>query len=180
MAVLTPRGGFLAVVVLALRCLVAYAGPITEPQAKASLLLNLAAFVEWPPNVLGPTDRLTICVAGDPDVLAALRGYDARPLDGRSVAPRAIGGDDDPSACHILFVSASRDRHALMQRVADRPVLTVGDAPEFARQGGVLRVFFEQSRLRFEVNTTTVARTKLRVSSKMLGLARLVRSDDGS
>lgn len=177
MAVLSGRGILFTAALVALRGIAAYGGPLTEPQAKANLLFNLAAFIEWPANVLGPTDRISICVAGDPDVIAALRAYEGRMIEGRSVTSRAIVDSEEPAGCHIIFVSVSRDRLALVQRVADRPVITVGDAPEFARQGGALRVFFEQSRLRFEINTTTVARTKLRVSSKMLGLARLVRSE---
>ena len=178
MAVLIRRGSILAAACVAFRCVVIAAGPLTEPQAKASLLFNLGGFVEWPPAALGASDRINICVAGDPDVLEALRPYAGRHIDGRGVTSRAVVDDEDPAGCHILFVSASRDRLALVYRVADRPIVTVGDSPEFARQGGALRVFFEQSRIRFEINTTTVARAKLRVSSKMLGLARLVRSGD--
>ena len=177
MAVLKRRGLLLAAVVVSTLCVpIVQAGPFTEPQAKASLLFNLASFVEWPPGVLAPTDRLTICVAGDQDVLAALRPYEAQQIDGHGVTSRAVVDDEDVSGCHILFVSASKDRLGLVQRIAGRPIITVGDGPDFARQGGALRVFFEQSRLRFEINTTTVARAKLRVSSKMLGLARLIKN----
>jgi len=159
-------------------CFVSDAGPITEPQAKASLLFNLVAFVEWPGRALGPGDRVSICVAADPDIVAALRPYDGRAIDGHPVSSRAIADDADPSACHILFVSGSRAQGlALVGRAVDRSVLTVGDGAEFARQGGAIRVFFEQSRLRFEINTTVVSRAQLKISSKMLGLARLVRSD---
>jgi hypothetical protein len=176
-ALLSGPGLVLAAGLIVLRAFALGAGPITEPQAKASLLFNLISFIEWPAAALGPADRLTICVAGDPDVLAALRSYEDRQIDGRGMTARAIGDGEEPAGCHVLFISASRERLALVQRVANRPVMTVGDGPEFARQGGALRVFFEQSRLRFEINTSTVARTKLRVSSKMLGLARLVRSE---
>jgi hypothetical protein len=159
-------------------CLVSGAAPITEPQAKASLLFNLIAFVEWPSGALGPGDRVSICVAADQDVLAALRPYDGRAIDGHPVSSRAIADNDDPSACHILFVSGSRAQGmTLVRRAVDRSVLTVGDGGQFARQGGALRVFFEQSRLLFEINTTTVARAGLKISSKMLGLARIVTSD---
>jgi hypothetical protein len=176
-ALLSCRRIPFAIAALALCGAAGVAGPITEPQAKAQLLFNVAAFVEWPPAVIGPTDRIGICVAGDPDVFAALRPYDGRPIEGRAVSIRALSADEDPAGCHIIFISSSRDRLALVHRVANRPVITVGDDLEFARQGGALRVFFEQSRLRFEINTSTVERTKLRISSKMLNLARLVRSE---
>ena len=177
MALLSRRAIALAITAVALGRAIGAAGPITEPQAKAQLLFNVAAFVEWPPAVMGPSDRIGICVAGDPDVFAALRSYDGRPIDGRAVSVRSLSPDEDPVGCHIIFIASSRDRLALVHRVANRPVITVGDDPEFARQGGALRVFFEQSRLRFEINTTTVERTKLRISSKMLNLARLVKSE---
>lgn len=169
----------LVAAVVAVRSLVSYAAPITEPQAKASLLFNLAAFVEWPSAALAGGDRLSICVAGDADVLLALRSFDGRAIDGHAIASRAIAEDEDPTSCHILFVSGAREQTmTLVRRAADRPVLTVGDGAQFARQGGTLRVFFEQSRLRFEINTTNAARTRLRISSKMLGLARVVKSEN--
>lgn len=179
MAVLKPRCAIALVFGgLALAGVAAYANPITEPQAKASLLYNLPAFVEWPAASLGAGDPLSICVAGDPDVLAALRPVESRAIDGHPLAPRPIDDDGDPSGCHILFVSGARaGALALVRRAADRPVLTVGDGGDFVQQGGALRVFFEQSRLRFEINATTVSRTRLRISSKMLGLARVVRSE---
>lgn len=169
----------LGAAIIMARSLVSHAGPITEPQAKASLLFNLGAFVEWPATALAGGERLAICVAGDPDVLVALRPFEGRSIDGHAVVSRAVADDDDPSTCHILFISGSREQAlALVRRAGDRPVLTVGDGPQFVRQGGTLRVYFEQSRLRFEINTTTAARTRLKISSKMLGLARVVKSEN--
>jgi hypothetical protein len=72
--------------IVVVRSFVLYAGPITEPQAKASLLFNLAAFVEWPPGALAAGDRLSICVAGDADVLLALRPFEGRAIDGHAIA----------------------------------------------------------------------------------------------
>lgn len=160
-------------------CAVASGGPLTEPQAKASLLFNLAAFVEWPAAALAADTPLHICVSGDADVLAALKPFDGKPIDGHVLASRAVADDEDAAGCHILFVGGSRDPGvALVRRVADRPVMTVGDGDRFVREGGALRIFFEQSRLRFEINTTNVARARLKISSKMLGLARLVKGND--
>jgi hypothetical protein len=177
-AVLRRHSGLaLAGAILALRCAIGYANPITEPQAKANLLFNLPGFVEWPADVLAEGSRLSICVAGDPDVLAALRPFEGQPMGGHVVTSRAIADDGDPLGCHIVFVSGAREQAlGLVRRAADRPVLTVGDGVQFARQGGALRVFFEQARLRLEVNMTVAASTGLKLSSKMLRLARPVRS----
>ena len=57
------------------------------------------------------------------------------------------------------------------------PVLTVGEADRFARRGGMIGFFFEDNRVRLEVNRAAAERAGLRVSSKLLAVARLVKPD---
>jgi preprotein translocase subunit Sec61beta len=52
-------------------------------------------------------------------------------------------------------------------------VLTVGESEAFARQGGMIRFFEEDNRLRFEINPTAAEKVGLRISSKLLKLARI-------
>jgi hypothetical protein len=55
------------------------------------------------------------------------------------------------------------------------PVLTVGEADRFLADGGLIRFFLEANRLvRFEVNLPAVERTPLKISSKLLRLAKVV------
>jgi len=151
---------------------------VTEAQAKAVLLYNVLAFVDWPPAA--PSDkRFVIGVAGDAEVLAALRPVDGQVVKGHTVSVRDVGEEDDPTGCHVLYLSGARERmnSTLLRRVAHAPVLTVGDDSEFAHRGGIISVCFEQSRLRFDVSLTNASRAQLKISSKVLGLARKVTSD---
>ncbi|MCP5112540.1 MAG: YfiR family protein, partial [bacterium] len=56
--------------------------------------------------------------------------------------------------------------------------LLVGDREDFARRGGMIALFVENSRVRFSVNQASVERSGLRVSSKLLTLAREVVAGD--
>jgi hypothetical protein len=50
--------------------------------------------------------------------------------------------------------------------------LVVGESTDFAERGGGIQFFLEDNRLRFAVNVDAVQRSGLRISSKLLALAK--------
>ncbi len=61
------------------------------------------------------------------------------------------------------------------QRIGGRPVLTIGESDRMLAQGGVIRFYIEDNRTRFEVNTDAAQAARLKLSAKLLKLARLYR-----
>ena len=53
-------------------------------------------------------------------------------------------------------------------------MLLVGEQDGFATQGGLINFYLEQNRVRFEINPGEARRREVRISSKLLGLARIV------
>jgi hypothetical protein len=151
---------------------------VTQAQAKAALLYNLLAFVDWPQGAVDDKS-FVIGVAGDAEVLEALRHVGARAIKGHPVAVRDIHEDDDPTQCHVLYLAADRDRMTsdLLHRVSGAPVLTVGNGSEFEKRGGIVFVYFERAHLRFDVSLPNANKAQLKISSKVLGLARSVTAD---
>jgi hypothetical protein len=145
-------------------------GRFDEYQVKAAFIFNFAKFVAWPDSSATP---LVIGIAGeDPfgDLLDnAVRGKTAA---GRTIEVRRLGDKDDPHGCNILFVSASEKRRFadLIQR-AGNGVLTVGELPEFAQDGGVVRFFIENNRVRFQINAKAVEKSGLKIHSQLMSLA---------
>ena len=58
---------------------------------------------------------------------------------------------------------------------ANKPVLTVGETDAFMRAGGVIRFYLDDGRVRFEINPDAAARAGVKVSSKLLNLARIYK-----
>jgi len=56
-------------------------------------------------------------------------------------------------------------------------VLTVGEMPHFVQSGGAVNFILEGNKVRFEINTDAAARARLKLSSKLLALARSVVED---
>ena len=79
--------------------------------------------------------------------------------------------------CHLLFISPSEKGRLpeILARLGKTPTLTVSDLEEFARQGGMVGFYKESGKLRFEINTRAAEQTGLKISSRLLQLARIVR-----
>ena len=69
----------------------------------------------------------------------------------------------------------SRAGSRLIEVLKDAPVLTVTDFGQFAAMGGTTNLFVEEGRIRFAVNLEATARARLRISSRLLSLAKLVK-----
>ena len=144
--------------------------PVTESQVKAAFLYNFASFVVWP----GPSDGpLVIGIAGD-DAFAEIVGQvvRGRKVNNREFQTRRVKSADDPSGCHMLYVGVMRPHDAaeLMERVRG-PVLTVGETPQFLRDGGMVRFYLENNKVRFQINQKNAETAGLKVSSQLLALA---------
>jgi hypothetical protein len=147
---------------------------LSAPDATAAYLLNFARFTEWPESALPPSAPIVICAA-DQDVAEALeRWVRGRLAQDRVVRARRLRPVDSVAECAVLYVTgADQARTAQLLRVAgSAPILTVGDTPGFARWGGGIELMLEHGRMVFMVNRAAVERTGLRLSSRLLGVAR--------
>lgn len=148
-----------------------------EYQVKAVYLFNFTRFVEWPDSG-APAAPLTICVAATnpfgPALAETLRGeqVNGRPLEARVVVNQAAG-------CDVLFVPRGVAHDTYLRAARGRPVLTVGESPGFLAGGGMVNFVLEDGKVRFEIDANAAAGAKLRISSRLLRLARTKASDAG-
>lgn len=175
----TVGGAGLLLLALLLPCPIrAQAEGPTEYQIKAAFLFNFAQFVQWPPDAFAATDdSLTIGVVGTdpfgPYLDAIIRGEQ---VGDHHLAVRRFASVEQAVACQILFVGTldKRELARLFERLKDHPVLTVGDAEGFARQGGMIRFVTENNRIRLRINLAAAEATNLKLSSKLLRPAEIV------
>lgn len=99
--------------------------------------------------------------------------------------PFAIRRFQDPKAvagCHIVFVGrrlAVPVRAAAVDVAANSSVLLVGEMPGFAQQGAVVNFFVVGNRIRFEMNPEAARQRGLKISAKVLNLAKIVGDPQG-
>ncbi len=150
-----------------------------EYQVKAAFILNFARFVEWPPEAFrSPSDPIATCILGqDPFGHWLKDTVEGRTIDGRALVLRRISTPEEAVTCHILFVSASEPKRtwSALSETRRSGLLTVGETPEASRCGAVITFILEEDRIRFEINTQAADRGKMRFSSRLLSLAKVVR-----
>jgi hypothetical protein len=149
----------------------------SEYELKAAFLYNFAKFVEWPAGAFSEASApIVVGVVGDDPFKGSLDSVEGKSANGHQVSIRRLSASQDLRSCHVLFVSSS-ERKRLDQIVAslgDASVLTVGEMEGFATNGGMIRLTMEDSKVRFEINAGTARRARLKVSSKLLSLAKRV------
>ena len=160
---------------------VARANEASEYQVKAAFVYNFVQFVEWPASAFKGTVKapLQIAIVGnDPfngmlDRVVAGKVVNGHPLVVRHFATAG----DVCQPCHVMFVCAQSEQQfgLAMQKLGCAGLLTVGETDGFLDAGGIIRLYQEGNHIRFDVNRGAADRAGLRVSSKLLKLAKTVR-----
>lgn len=147
----------------------------SEYLVKAAFLYHFAQFIEWPADVPGKVPpSLSICVLGKSPFGNALSTISGKKVRNRQVAITYLNQIEELKECDILFISTSEKAKLaqIMAAVASRPILTVSDIKRFVAAGGMIGFVSENDELRFEISQRAAQRSSLRVSAKLLKLAR--------
>jgi uncharacterized protein DUF4154 len=151
------------------------AEPPLEYQLQAAYVSKFLRFVKWPG---GRAETFHVGVVGDPEFRQAMDALDGYPVGDRAVEVRHVESPEALAGLHVLVVgpSASNGRADQYLRAArDWPILTVGDATGFGQAGGIIEFVVVEDTVRFEINLAAADRVGLKLSSRLLRLARHVR-----
>jgi hypothetical protein len=150
---------------------------------KAAFLYNFANYIEWPATTFpSPQSPFIIGVLGPDPFGSLLEQLTKKTVRGRPIVYRHFDSPQNVGECNILFIGVTvSDADCLAAIAATRGhhVLIVTEANGLARRGSVVNFFVEQNKLRFEINPAAAQQRALRISSKLLSLARLVEPSGG-
>ncbi len=148
---------------------------------KAAFLHKFASFVEWPTaSFPRPETPLRIGILGDEQLWRDLAELARdRDRDGRHVTVVRLSPGDTLGGFHILYLKASSPaRIADLLGYVPEGTLTVADSDGVHPRGSVLSFFLEEGRVRFGASLEAATRQKLRLSSRLLAVARVVLGPD--
>ena len=150
----------------------------TEAGVKAAFLYKFANYIEWPANAFAsPSAPLVIGVMGSEEIAAELeRLVPGRNVNGHPVAVKRLKSGESASGVHIVFVGreqggaaaavhAAREQGALTVTETERGLEATGSAINFVSGG---------ERVAFEVSLESAEKSGVRISSRMLAVAKRV------
>jgi hypothetical protein len=163
---------------LFLSVLAAQSNKSREYAVKAAMLFNFTKFVEWPESAFdNPQASIVFGIIGDQRLGFDLqRMASGEKVQGRSIVIRNMRFGDDLRGCHILLVGASERQHTaqILAGLQAVHVLTVSEIDGFADAGGAVEIVMEGDQARFVVNLDVARQRNLRVSAKVLAMARVI------
>ncbi len=147
---------------------------------KAAYLTKFVPFIQWPDNAFaGAGAPVTICILGDDpfgmalDRAANAPGNGARPLRVRRIAVTDTADVGALASCQIAYVSDPLVGLDVLDGVKNKPVVTVTDSG--MRQHGIISFANVDNHVRFDIDNDAAEQSGLRISSKLLELARSVK-----
>jgi hypothetical protein len=189
---LAPAGGCLRILLVVLlvaaqllapKAAAAQQDSAGEYEIKAAMLYNLMEFVDWPPSAYASAQSPDVlCVLGwDPfgNSLASL--VSDKTIDGRPVQIRHVKNGEQIRACHVLYISSSERKRLgeILSNLSGASVLTVGEMSQFAERGGMIQFTLEDKQVHFQVNLDAASRSGLKISARLLALARVLKYTSG-
>jgi hypothetical protein len=180
------------------------ASPRGEYETKAGYLLNFVEFIEWPSESFPDTTSPVILgVIGQDPFGVELDKLQDTQISGRKLRIKRFKGalefrgEETPGrrqdglalkrakkiadlrSCHMLFVSSSESNFLplILKPLKGASVLTVSESEAFAREGGVINFLDGSDRVRIEINLDAAEQARLKISSKLLSLAKVIRTE---
>lgn len=155
----------------------------TEYDLKAAYVYNFSKFITWPSTAFESSESdFKIVVFGSSPITGVLyKALKNRKIMGREISIKVIYSLDDLEDAHILFVSKGMQKEIkqVVSACEYQTTLVIGDVIEgFCQSGGIINFTQKSSKYRFEINNQAAQKSGLKISSKLLALARIISSEE--
>jgi len=147
-----------------------------EYGVKAAYLLNFTKFIDWTPAAF-PDARspIEICVLGRDRFGRALdEVLQGERVNGRRLVARRIEEPPAAKTCQVLFIDPEAKDLPRILTALPHNVLTVGEGDRFIQNGGMIALVVDNHRVRFDINQMAAENADLKLSAKLLSVARSV------
>ena len=149
-----------------------------EYKIKAVFLFNFIQFTEWPASSFpDPGAPIRIGVLGQNPFGSALEeAVHGETAHGRKLVVQYANRLSELRECQLIFIGESeKGRIAdILKELASAAILTISELPEFARQGGIIRLYNDGRKVRFVINLQAAQRRNLKLDAQLLSLAKIV------
>ena len=152
-----------------------------EYRIKAAFLFKFVGFIEWPPATLDRTDApFTIGVLDGGTLGSELAQIAAgRQVNGHPVRVRLLGRGDSAAGLQVLFVGRSEAArlNALATATDGMATLVVSESDGALALGSAINFIVVDDKVRFDVALHSINRAGLKISARLLAVARVVQPD---
>ena len=145
-----------------------------ETQLKAAFIFNFIKYITWPEEVEQSAAGLQFCILGEEISNQDLYLLANRKIRSLTLSLVHLDSAKDIEGCDLIYVTSPELGESVIESAHKKAILTIGDGENFVENGGIISLFEERSRIRFDINLTQAKVSHLQISSKLLQLGRKV------
>lgn len=149
-----------------------------EQRIKAAFLYKFGSYVDWPDSTFdSPDSPFVIGVMGAEVLARDLEQIVAgRQVAGREIRVRRMAPEEAPAGVQILFIGhALSDRvRGIVEAAAGQPILTVTEEEGVPAPGSIINFVVVGNKVRFDIALSAARLGQLRISARLLAVARNV------
>ena len=148
-----------------------------ESEIKAAFICKFGNYVEWPAAKRPPDAAFVIGALTDRRGAEELtRAAVGRTVNGRPIVVRHLGPHDSVDDVELLYVARTHSAPftATLAGVRRRPILTVTEADDLLAAGSIVNFVVADDRVRFDIALPAAEQSNLKISGRLLTLARKV------
>ena len=153
-------------------------GLSSEYRLKAAFIYKIVNFVDWPLDAFSDDlSPLTITVIGQSPFFEGLESLKQNKLKNRKLILRKSQIiDKQTQSSQIIVVGASQEYRLekILDSLTNSHALIVGEKQGFCQKGGILNLILEKGKIRFEINHKKAKKFGLKVSSRVLRMAKII------
>lgn len=150
---------------------------VPETSIKAEFIYQFLSYVEWPEGKLAQETPITIGVLGAEQIARELRQIAAEhTVDGHPVQVKVLTRNTPLDGVHVLFIgaAAAKTQSDLASKALAGSVVTVTENNDTTPEGCVINLVMVEGRVRFDVSLPAAQRAGVKLSSRLLSVARVV------
>ena len=168
-----------------------------EDKLKVGFVYNFIKYTDWPEEKNSNTkEPITIGVIGSESFFGAFKGLENEKAKYRDIVVRHFAGFEKLKksrknvsewnqkiealkSSHVLVFSgrhgtAIKSIEEILEALEGSAILTIGERSDFLEKGGIINFLKEDKKIRFEINLVSARLNKLKVSVRLLQLAKRV------
>jgi hypothetical protein len=147
----------------------------TEASVKAAFLYKFAAYVEWPARAAPADSPFVIGVTDDNAVASELEKIvPGRAIAGHPIVVRRVRRGEAPGELQAFFAGGDDPDRAAIRSAQKQGALVVTECRDWLGAGSAINFVVAADHVGFEISLEGADRSGLRISSRMLAVARRV------
>lgn len=147
-----------------------------DHRVKAAFLCKFIKYMDWPSSIIVRNEgEFVIGVYGDSPIAGNLFSIMPKEVAGWKLKIIKIEDVEKVVETNMLFLSSSEEGQfpEIIDLLHNTSVLTVSDNDNFLERGGIVKFFTLDKMVRFEINLAAAKAADIKISSKLLRLAKI-------